>query len=192
MARSLWMALAGLMMAALAGCMVPPPSTAPSPPAPEAPPPAAQVPPAPAAAPSASSDQDFINQAAGLNAREIGIGRLARGKGAAKNIRLLAAHLALEYTELDRRLALLAQRLNLQVAPPPDRPPPVLLMAIGPNFDRHYLDLVVKSHQDMISLYESEERGGQDLRARAFAREALPALRQHLREAQSIATKTGV
>jgi putative membrane protein len=192
MARSLWVALAGLTMAALAGCAVPPPSTAPSPPASEAPAPAAEAAPAPPAAPRVSSDQDFLNQAAGLNAREIGMGRLARGKGAAKEIRLFAAHLALEHIELNKRLEVLAKHLQLDIVPPPDRPPPALLMTIGPNFDRHYLDLVIKGHQDMIALYEAEETSGQDPRAKAFAREALPALRQHLKEGQSIVSKTGV
>lgn len=192
MARSLWMALAGLTMAALAGCAVPPP-TAPAPPTPPAPPPAPVTPPAPPPGPpTASSDQDFINQASAMNNSEVGMGRLAHGKGAAKRIRLFAAHLALEHIELNKRLVLLAKHLKLDLAPPGDRPPPVLLMTIGPDFDRHYLDLVIKGQQDLIALYESEAKGGQNIRAKYFAREVLPMLHLHLREAETIAHKTGV
>lgn len=189
MARSLWMTLAALTTAALAGCAVPPPTAPappPAPPAPEAPPP---TPPGP---PSASSDQDFINQAAGLNAREIGMGRLAHGKGAAKPLRLLAERLSLEHIELQRRLAALAKHLRLDVVPPPDRPPPALLTTIGPDFDRHYLDLVIKGHQDLIALYASEAINGQDIRAKHFAREALPMLRLHLKEAETLGQRIGI
>ena len=190
MARSLWMALAALTMAALAGCAVPKPATAPAPPPPPAP--EAPPPPAPPAAPSANSDQDFINQAAGMNAREIGMGRLAHGKGAAKPLRLFAQRTSLEHIELQRRLSWLAKRLKLEVAPPPDRPPPKLLTTIGPDFDRHYMALLVKGQQDLISLYESEANGGQDIRAKYFAREALPLLRFQLREAEALARRLGL
>jgi putative membrane protein len=190
MARSLWVALALLMITALADCAVPPPPTAPAPPPPTAPPEAPPtVPPGP---PTASSDQDFINQAAGMNAREIGMGRLAHGKGAAKALRLFAQHLALEHIELNKRLAALARHLKLDVMPPPDEPPPELLTTIGPDFDRHYVELVIKGQQDLISLYESEANGGEDIRARHFAREMLPVLRFHLKEAETLGRKIGV
>src|SRR5579872_7312143 len=187
MARSLWMALALLTMATLAGCAVPPPApTAP------APPPAPAAPEAPPGPPTASSDQDFINQAAGMTAREIGMGRLAHGKGAAKPLRLFAQHMALEYIELDKRLAALAKHLKLDVAPPPDQPPPVLLTTIGPDFDRHYIELVIKGHRDLTALYESEADNGQDIRAKHFAREVLPALRIRRDEADALGRKIGV
>lgn len=189
MARSLWMALAALTMAALAGCAVPPPPAPPAPPA-AAPAPEA-TPPAPPAPPSASSDQDFINQAAGMNAREIGMGRLAHGKGAAKPLRLFAQRMAFEHIELQKRLALLAKHLKLAVAAT-DRPPAALLTTIGPDFDRHYMALVVNGQEDLIALYESEANGGQDLRARHFAREVLPMLRLHLKEAEALGHRLGV
>lgn len=189
MARSLWTALALLTVAALAGCAVPklaPPAPPPPPPASEAPPPA---PPTPH---TAGSDQDFINQAAGLNASEIGMGRLAHGKGAAKPLRFFAQRLSLEHIELNKRLAVLAKHLRLDIAPPPDQPPPDLLTTIGPDFDRHYMALVIKGHQDLIALYESEASGGQDIRAKHFAREVLPILRFDLKEAETLAHKLGI
>ncbi|HTW51664.1 MAG TPA: DUF4142 domain-containing protein [Stellaceae bacterium] len=183
MARSLWVALALLTMTALGGCVPPPAPTAPAPPPAPA---ASEAPPAPVPAPpTAKSDQDFINQAAGMNAREIGMARLAHGKGAAKRLRLFAQHLALEYIELDKRLSALAKHLKLDVAPTLDQPPPVLLTTIGPDFDLHYLDLVIKGQQDLISLYQSEADNGRDVRAKHFAREVLPALRRRLDEARA-------
>lgn len=190
MSRSLRMVLVALTMAAVAGCAVPtPPPTAPAPPpappAPEAPPPA------PPAAPTASSDQDFVNEAAGMNASEIGMGRLARGKGAAKPLRFFAQRMTLEHIQLNKRLAILAKHLKLDIAPPPDQPPPELLTTIGPDFDRHYMALVIKGHQDLIALHESEASGGRDIRAKYFAREVLPMLRFHLKEAEVLGRKLG-
>lgn len=191
--RRVWrVAVPLLALGALAGCAIPP---APPPPTAPPPPPLAapeSLPPAPPSAPRANSDQDFINQAAGINATEIGMGRLAHGKAAAPAVRALAARMITDYTAANRRLDLLAKRLQLVVAPPPDRPPPELLLASGPAFDKAYLTLLIDTHQNLIALFESEANDGQDTRAKHFAREMLPLLRHHLREAEAIGHKAGV
>ncbi|HML10393.1 MAG TPA: DUF4142 domain-containing protein, partial [Stellaceae bacterium] len=122
----------------------------------------------------------------------IGMGRLAHGKGAAKRLRLFAQRMTFEHTELNRRLAVVAKHVQLDIAPPPDNPPPELLTTIGPDFDHHYLDLVDKGHQDLIALYESEVESGQDIRVKHFAREVLPMLRVHRKEAEALAGKIGL
>lgn len=188
MPRSTWIALPLLVSIALAGCApVPPPHPAPPPAAPETSPP-----PSPAAPPTASSDQDFVNLATNMGASEMGMGRLADGKAASKELRRLAAHMIADHKRANERLAGLAKRLKLDVAPPPDEPPPELLTSSGPDFDKLYIGLVVKGHQDMIALFESEAGGGQDPRLKHFAREMLPTLRHHLHEAQTIGQKLGM
>jgi putative membrane protein len=190
MRKAVWVVAPLLALAALAGCAVPP-----APPT-EAPPPAAAPPeappPAPAGPPTAASDQEFINIATGLNAAEIGMGRLATGKATSKEVRTFAAEMITDHTHDNRELAELAKRMNLDIKPPPDEPPPVLLTASGPDFDRHYLDLVNKSYQDQIALFESEANNGQDPRAKRLARNLLPALRHHARVAEEMAHKAGV
>jgi putative membrane protein len=189
MAKSIWIALPLLTIAVLAGCSPPP---APPPAAPPAPPPAPEAPPAPPGPPAAASDQDFINQAAGLNAAEIGMGRLARGKGASKAVRSFAESLVAGHTHVNQELAALAKRLQLSVSPPPDQPPPELLTATGPDFDKAYISIVIKAHQDAIALYESEANNGQDPRAKHFARSMLTELHHHLHEAETIGHRLGM
>jgi putative membrane protein len=185
---SRWLTLALLAMLGLAGCAVPQtPPAAPPPP----PPPAEAPPPEPPAAPAVRSDQDFINQAIGLGQTEIGMGRLAEGKGAARPMRLLAMRMVAGHRAMNHRLTLLAKHLKLEIAPPPDEPPPGLLTTIGPDFDRHYLGLAVAGHQNLIALYESEASSGQDPRLIHYARGALPLLRHQLHEVETIAGKLG-
>ena len=197
MARSTWIALSLAALTALAACSPVPrqPPMAPAPPPPpavaEAPTPP-EAPPAPPGPPSAGSDQEFINLATGMNASEIGMGRLAEGKGASREIRIFAKHMVIEHIQMNRRLALLAKRLQLTVTPPPDEPPPDLLTSIGPQFDRHYVDLVTAGHQNMIALFEGEAANGQDPHAKALARELLPALRYQLHAVDDLGHKAGV
>jgi putative membrane protein len=188
MPRTGWIAVAVLAVAGLAGCGSPAP---PAPPRPM-PMPAAAPPPSPQAAPTASSDQEFINTAMGMNASEIAMGELPRGKAVAKPVKALATRMVSDHTSANRQLAVLARQLKIAAAPGPVDPPPDLAAANGPDFDRKYVAIVVKSHQDAIALYQSEATGGQDARAKRFARTMLPTLQHHLHEAETLAKQLGL
>jgi predicted outer membrane protein len=169
MVKSIWIALPLLTAITLAGCVSPsPPPSAPPP----APPPAPEAPPAPSGPPTASSDQDFINLATGLDQSEIGMGRLARGKGASKAVRAFAEHMVVDHTRVNERLAALAKRLQLAVAPPPDQPPPDLLTTSGPDFDKAYIGLAIRSHQDAIARRSRARRIMGRIRASSTSRAA--------------------
>jgi putative membrane protein len=184
--RSLWTALPLLAVIALSGCATPPPPPLAPPPAP--PPEAAPPPPGP---PSVSSDQDFINQAMGMGAAEIGMGRLAQGKAASKAVKAFAARMVADHSQGNQRLAALAKRLKIDVTPTPDQPPPDLLASSGPAFDKVYIDMAIKAHQNTIALFESEANSGQDPRVKRFARGMLAELHHHLHEAEALAKKLG-
>jgi putative membrane protein len=191
MAKSLWAALPLLAVIALAGCATPPPPAPPAAP-PPAPPSPEAAPPAPPGPPTASSDQDFINQALGLGAAEIGMGRLAEGKASSRPIRALAAHMIADHTHANERLAALAKHLKLDAQPTPDQPPPELLTSSGPEFDKAYVGLIIAAHKNLIALFESEANNGQDSRIKHDARTMLPILRHHLHDAETIGHTIGL
>lgn len=188
MPKSAWIALPLLAVVAIAGCSSPPPPPSAPPPAP----PPALAPPPPPPAPVATSDQQFINMALGMGAREIGMGRLAQGKAAAKPVKALATRIVADQTHVDGRLRALAKHLKLIPSPPPDQPPPDLIAASGPDFDKQYLRALISGHQDAISLFESETTSAQDLHAKQLARTMLPLLRHHMHEAQALGKKLGI
>ena len=59
----------------------------------------------------------------------------------------------------------------------------------GAAFDRGFLEAQVKMHQDAIALFEKEANGGSDSDLKAFAQKQLPALRNHLKQAQDLQAK---
>jgi putative membrane protein len=189
MPRSAWIALPLIALMTLAGCSSAPPSPPPAPP--PAPPPPEAPPPPPPGPPTASSDQEFINLALGMGQSEIGMGRLAHGKAASRQVRAFAERMVTDHTAANKRISALAHRLKIEPSPAPDQPPPELITASGPDFDKQYISLVVKAHQDMIALFESEANGGQDPRAKQLARSMLPELHHHLHMAEDIAKKLG-
>jgi putative membrane protein len=59
----------------------------------------------------------------------------------------------------------------------------------GAAFDRRYAEQQVMAHQEAVTLFSAYAQNGTDQNLRAFARETLPTLQQHLRDAQAIASR---
>ena len=56
----------------------------------------------------------------------------------------------------------------------------------GRDFDKDYIDMMVKDHKEDIELFEKEAEKGNDADLKAWANAKLPTLREHLRMAESI------
>ena len=56
----------------------------------------------------------------------------------------------------------------------------------GEEFDKEYMDLMVKDHKDAIDQFEDEAKGGNDGEMKLWASGKVPALRHHLQEAENI------
>ena len=61
----------------------------------------------------------------------------------------------------------------------------------GFAYDREYMAVQVKNHRDAIQLYERQVDNGDNARLKQYARQQLPVLREHLREATSIQKMLG-
>ena len=63
------------------------------------------------------------------------------------------------------------------------------MSATGAAFDRGFIDAQVKAHQEAIALFEAQASGGADAELKGFAQKQLPALRNHLKQAQDLQAK---
>lgn len=63
------------------------------------------------------------------------------------------------------------------------------MAASGAAFDRGFMEAQVKAHQEAIALFEAQANGGGDAELKAFAQKQLPALRNHLKQAQDLQAK---
>ena len=59
----------------------------------------------------------------------------------------------------------------------------------GAQFDKAYMRDMVKDHQKDVAEFERESKMAKDPAVKSFAEQALPTLRDHLKEAQKIAPK---
>ena len=61
----------------------------------------------------------------------------------------------------------------------------------GADFDKKFMECMLKDHQEAVSLFENASRSLQDTDLKNFAAQTLPKLKDHLQMAQSIASKVG-
>jgi putative membrane protein len=54
------------------------------------------------------------------------------------------------------------------------------------EFDRAFMNMMVKSHKDAIDLYEKETKNGKNEKLKQYAEKTLPTLKEHLKMAQDI------
>jgi putative membrane protein len=56
----------------------------------------------------------------------------------------------------------------------------------GADFDKAYLNLIIDEHEQAVDLFEDGADGSSGLAVQAFAGKYLPALREHLKQAQML------
>lgn len=141
--------------------------------------------------------RDFIEQAASSDMLEIETGRLAADKGSSQAVRSFGQQMVTDHTQTSKQLLTLAGKHG--VAPSGNMEPRHLEMAnklrnvSGSAFDAQYLQGQVVAHSEAVTLFEQASQATSPDMAdiRSFATQTLPALRQHLQMAQSLAG-TGV
>jgi putative membrane protein len=137
-------------------------------------------------------DQDFVTQASSANSFEIMAGTLATSKGQNVLVQQFGAHMIQEHNKVGEDMRNLAGSKDLDV---PENLQPkeqanlnTLTAANGADFDTKFVDMMVLSHQETIDLFEraSGASGTRDGDLRNFASSRLPALREHLQQAQAL------
>jgi len=152
-----------------------------------------------ASAPSsvlAATDKSFIHDAAlgSLEAEELG--RLAAEKASSPEVKSFGQKLADDHKQANDTLKQIASSLQYE---PPSRPSSHakserarLEKLSGADFDREFLDVVVKQHQKDVSVFEREsKRAAAPSGLKSFAGSTLKGLQDHIKMAQELSSKVG-
>ena len=123
------------------------------------------------------SDKDvqFISRVAGHNEAEIAYGKMAESKAQSAAVKKIAAQLVNDHTRMNKDLVALGEKKGLKLNPGATK-----TEAIGGNFDKSYLQMVEKEHQDRIADFQKAAASANDNDLRAWAARNLPMLKAHL------------
>ena len=136
-------------------------------------------------------DADFAVEAADGGLYEVQLGTLALTKSTSPQLKQFAQMMVDDHTKANNELKTLAQQKGIAL-------PDVMSEKCqkkyydldkkdkGEDFDKDYIDQMVKDHKDDIDKFEKEADKGNDGDIKAFAAGKLATLRHHLEEAQRI------
>jgi putative membrane protein len=139
---------------------------------------------------SGGMDQQFAEKAATSGMKEVELGKMGLDMANTDAVRRFAQHMVDDHARANRELIAILDQKGIHVPkmpPDADREKADRLSKVrGNDFDREYMNEMLKDHQKAVSLFEQEARDGQDPDLKGFAAKTLPTLREHLKLAEGI------
>lgn len=141
------------------------------------------------AANAADDPQRFLKEAAVDGIAEVELAEVAQER-ASNDVKELANRIKQDHAQANQQLKSLASDKGAELPTSMDRKhkreKDRLAKLQGQEFDRAYVDAMIKDHKQAIREFEKQARDAKDPEVKAFAAQTLPTLKQHLEQAQQI------
>jgi putative membrane protein len=138
----------------------------------------------------AEDDAEFAVEAADGGLLEVQLGTLALTKASSAEVKKFAQMMVDQHTQANNELKSLAQQKSITLPTVMgneyQRKYDNLKDKTGAEFDKDYMDLMVKDHKEDIDKFEDMAEDGKDPEIKSWASSKVPVLRQHLQEAERV------
>lgn len=143
-----------------------------------------------AASTVAEEDSKFAVEAASGGMMEVQLGELAQQKASSQKVKDFGAMMVKDHTAANDELKALSLKKNITLPPAPGEDHMDHIKKLseksGKEFDKDYVDMMVKDHKDDIDKFEKCSKDAKDPELQAFATKTLPVLKKHLDAIQAI------
>ena len=133
---------------------------------------------------------EFLKKVANAGMAEVQLAKLAQQKATMDAVKNFAAMLERDHSAANQQVKTLADQRNvaLPAAISDDKQKMYTDMEkmTGKAFDKEYISMMIKAHNDGISLFEDTRSNASDIDVKNFADKTLPALKMHLDSAKAI------
>lgn len=133
---------------------------------------------------------NFLVDAANGGMAEVSLSRLALEKSSNAAVKRYADMMVNDHTGANDQVKMLAAQKNVtlpaDVSDENRKKADDLMKKTGRDFDKEYVDIMVKDHEKTINMFESAVNNVKDADVVAFANNTLPKLRTHLDEIKAI------
>lgn len=138
----------------------------------------------------AEDDADFMVKAASGGMMEVELGRMALQKATDPNVKKFAQKMVDDHTKANEELKALAAKKNITLPTTPGDEAQEhindLAKYSGAEFDKEYLELMHKDHQEDLDLFKEAAEDAEDADVKAYAAKTLPVLRTHHQMAEQM------
>ena len=143
----------------------------------------------------AGDPQAFVMEAAHGGHAEVELGKLATAQAKHEDVKAFGQQMVTDHGNANQELASLASSKGWKVPADPGPKHKADAQRLGrlngEQFDRAYMQHMLKDHEKTVSLFEQGSKQLEDAELRGWAEKTLPTLRQHLEKARSVAAAVG-
>lgn len=144
---------------------------------------------------TSDADQHFMMEAAQGGMAEVALGQMAAEKAASEDVKKFGQRMVTDHGKANQELMQLAgtkgvtlpKETNATHKSVSDR----LSKLSGAEFDRAYMQEMLKDHNKDIAAFEQQAEQGKDQELKSWATKILPTLKEHKEIAQTTAEKVG-
>lgn len=138
----------------------------------------------------AQDDAGFMVKAASGGMMEVELGRLAQQKASSQRVKEFGQMMVNDHSKANEELKALAAKKNIVLPSTPGDEAQEhisdLTKLSGAEFDKKYMKLMTKDHQEDVSLFEKAAEDAKDPEVKAFAAKTLPVLKNHHQMAEQL------
>lgn len=132
---------------------------------------------------------DFVVKAADAGMAEVQLGKLAAERATKPEVKKFAQTMVEEHTRANDELKALAQQQNIVVPASISEENQDKMNKLqekqGEEFDKEYIDMMVKDHEKVVDMFEKQAENGDVPEISEWASNKVPALRHHLEMART-------
>jgi putative membrane protein len=136
----------------------------------------------------AKDDETFLKEAAQGGQMEVQLGDIAAKKAVHDQVKAFGRRMKDDHSKVNKELMSLAKKKNVELPKnlegkykdEVER----LTKLSGEEFDREYMQAMVKDHEEDIKAFDNAAKNAKDPDVKSFASKHLPTLKQHLELAQ--------
>lgn len=141
-------------------------------------------------------DSEFAAKAAADNMTEVALGGLGVERASSADVKQFAQRMIDDHTQALDELRNLASRRSLALPDAAGKSQQSAERKLGklsgPAFDREFMEVMIKNHNDALDLFQHEAVHGDDVEMKQSAAKTVDAIKEHLRMAREIGASVGV
>jgi putative membrane protein len=142
-----------------------------------------------------SPDTAFAMAAARGGMAEVEMGKLAAENASNADVKAFGQQMVEDHGKANEKLKSVAEKENLTLPSTMNAKQQamydMLKTKTGAEFDKDYVDGMVKDHEKDVKEFQKEADKGKDEQIKAFAAETLPVIQGHLEKIKAIQSKMG-
>lgn len=134
------------------------------------------------------TDAMFMSKAESGGLHEVALGKMTKTNAASADVKAFGERMVTDHTKANAKLIEAAREAGIKPRTTmlPDHQAHVdrLFKLTGAEFDKAYMEHMVKDHKEDVALFEKAAKEAKDEKVKAFAAETLPTLKEHLKMAE--------